>query len=102
MEEYNYRGYPIGYNTAGNYEIDFDDCVMEFVSYDEATEWIDSYLEKHPKPVLHTYHIFYVTEDYIQGYDDYITAYNENDAIAQLKQLNPDLEYITDCYQIDD
>ena len=103
MEEYDYRGYPIGYNADGNYEIDFDDCVMEFVTYEEATEWIDAYLKEHPKPKpkLHVYRIFYATKDYDRGYDEFIKAYSEDEAIKILKYRNPDLAYISDLYEVD-
>lgn len=104
MEEYSYRGYSIEYNEFGNYEIDFDDCVMEFTTYEEATEWIDTYLDEHSThaPKLHTYHIFFATEDYDRGYDEIVTAYSEDEAISKVRRLNPDLAYITDCYRFKD
>lgn len=104
MEEYDYRGYPIGYNADGNYEIDFDDCVMEFVTYEEATEWIDAYLEEHPKPKpkRHAYNIFFVIKNHDHGFNEIVHAYTEDAAIAMLKRMYPDIAYITDCYQFGD
>ena len=98
MDEYEYRGYPIEYNSEGNYEIDFDDCVMEFVSYEEATAWIDSYLDS--RPVVHTYHVSYVTQAYDRGYDEFIEASSKQVAIKLIKSMHPDLAYIADIYEI--
>ena len=99
MEEYDYRGYSIEYNPEGNYEIDIDDCVFEFISYEEATEWVDNYLEEY-RPNIHTYHIYYATKD--RGYDEFIKAYTSSEAENKLRQMYKDLLYITDIYEVEE
>lgn len=104
MEEYDYRGYIISQTPTGYFEIIVDDTTYEFTSYDEAADWVDQEIAD-PTPKysakLHIYHIFYVTSDYHRGYDSYIIAYSEADAIEQLQRANPDLAYITDLIGVE-
>lgn len=104
MEEYEYRGYTISQTRDGYFEITVGNTTYEFPSYDEAADWVDQEIAD-PTPKysakLHTYHIFYVTDSYYQGYDAYVQAYNIGDAIGRLEQANPDLAYITDWFDVD-
>ena len=101
MEDYVYRGFTISYNDDDNYEIILDGETIECVSYEDAVVWIDAYLEMNPVEEFHTYRIYFATKDYNRGYCTTITAYNEDDAIKQLKRENPDLAYISDLYEVD-
>jgi hypothetical protein len=100
---YDYRGYvitevPSGYFITNGYT---------FFSYDEACDWIDDQIDGIPDikpnlvPELHLYHIFYVTRSYDQGYDEYIQAYSENEAIRKLKRQHRDIAYIADISEVD-
>ena len=104
MTSYDYRGYVIFEDEEGYFIV--DNC--EFTSFDEACEWIDDFYRSIdtqdgvPTPWgRHTYHIFYVTTAYDQGYDDFVIAYNEREAIQILRDRYPDIAYIADCYEVD-
>ncbi len=103
MTSYDYRGYVIFEDNEGYFIV--DDC--EFTSFDEACDWVDDQYESDPaieetsSTILRTYHIFYVTKDYSQGFDDFIEAYSEDDAEQRLRRRHPDIAYIADCYPID-
>jgi hypothetical protein len=105
-----YRGYEIQETPDGYFRAADND----FTSYDEACDWIDEIwfdeaeeseesddLTQYAAPEMHTYHIFYASRDAMCGYDEFIDAYNEDDAIAELRKMYPDVMYITDCIQID-
>ena len=90
MEPEYYRGYLIELNDNGYYEICFNNEIVEFVSYEEALDWIDSQLEE---PKMHTYHVFYATKD--RGYDEFIQAYSSKEAEAKVWNMHDDILYIT-------
>lgn len=94
MNEYDYNGYTIT-EVDGYYYID----EYSFYSLDEAMDWIDS-LEEDVVPRLNTYHIYYVTTDYNCGYDEFIKAYSEDEAIKKLYRMHKDIAYIADCYVV--
>ena len=104
-EYYEYCGYIITETEDGYFAV--DDC--EFPTYDDACDYIDSLLG-YPTvydgsslvPELHLYHIFYVTKSMDRGYDDYISAYSEDDAIVELKRKHRDIAYIADIYVVDE
>ena len=100
MNEYEYRNYvivetPDGYYQVGEYE---------FPSYEEACDLIDDLLDTSEpdenSSMLKTFHIFYVTKSYRQGYDEFVEAYSEEEAIQKLKRKYKDIAYIADCYEI--
>lgn len=96
MNEYDYKGYTIT-EIDGYYYID----EYSFYSMDEAMDFIDSLVEDvSAVPELRTYHIYYVTNDYNCGYDDFIDAYSEDEAIKKLYRRHKDIAYIADCYRI--
>ena len=103
MAEYDYRGYVITVLPNG-YAIVHG---ITFESYDDACDWVDYEVDgpitynPNPVPELHLYHIFYVTKAYNQGYDEYIQAYSENEAIRYLKRKHRDIAYIADVYEVD-
>ena len=80
---------------------------FEFTSYDEACDWVDDQLDEplttnpNPVPELHLYHIFYVTRGYERGYDEYIYAYTEKEALRYLKRAHRDIAYIADISIVD-
>ena len=98
MEEYDYKGYTITEDNGYFYVGD-----NEFYSLDDAMDWIDDTVEEvdDTPSVPYTYHIYYVTKDYNRGYDDFIEAYNEEEAIRKLKRMHRDIAYIADCYRCD-
>ena len=99
MYEYDYRGYTIlecdGYFYAGDHT---------FCSFDEAMDWVDGCLEVDENgdftALLNTYHIYYVTKSYDRGYDEFIKARNEDDAIRKLRRKHKDIAYIADCCKV--
>ena len=100
---YDYRGYIITETPSGYFIVHGYD----FFSYDEACDWIDDQLddsrvsyEKVKVPELHLYHIFYVTRDYDRGFDEYVQAYSEDEAIKYLKRRNRDIAYIADVDEV--
>ena len=103
MNEYDYRGYVITVLPNG-YAIVHG---ITFESYDDACDWVDYEVDgpitynPNPVPELHLYHIFYVTKAYNQGYDEYIQAYSENEALRYLKRRHRDIAYIADVYEVD-
>jgi hypothetical protein len=104
MNEYDYRGYVITEVPEGYYIVHG----ATFPSYDEACDWIDDELD-YPSlstkpiviPELRTYHISYVTKSYDRGYDEYIQAYSEEEAIKHLKHWHRDIAYIADVYEVE-
>ena len=103
MNEYDYRGYVITEVPEGYFIV----SGATFSSYDEACDWIDEELDypplttdPNPVPELHTYHIYYVTKGYDRGYDEYIQAYSEKEAIKYLKRMHRDIAYIADISAI--
>lgn len=111
MNTYDYRGYTINENENGYFWIEdaYTGSVYEFITYDEACDWVDEtlnndeedYESEVAQPQLRTYHIFYVPEGANHGYDGYIEAYNPTEAIELFTQQEGDIEYITDIYEED-
>lgn len=104
MRAYEYRGYMITEMPGGYFIVNG----TEFYSYDDACDWIDEILDyvplttnPNPVPELHLYHIFYVTRTYDSGYEEFIYAYTEKEAIRQLKLRHRDIAYIADMYEVD-
>ena len=102
-QAYDYRGYIITDMGNGYFIVRGN----HFFSYDEACDWIDAQLDYDGQyivpvvPELHLYHIFYVTKRYDRGYDEYIQAYSEDEAIAALKRMHRDIAYISDISMLD-
>ena len=103
-KKYDYRGYVITEMPDGYFIVND----TEFYSFDDACNWVDELLDyaplttdPNPVPELHLYHIFYVTKSYDCGYDEYIQAYSEDEAIRYLKRKHRDIAYIADCYEVD-
>lgn len=98
MQEYDYKGYVItetqeGYYLVGDYE---------FVSYDEAADWIDDQeelIEVQPRK-LHTYMFYYVDYDLDRCVEEPVSAYSESEAELKLRR-DYNVETILDCYVID-
>lgn len=103
VNKYDYRGYVITEVPSGY----FITNGRQFFSYDEACDWIDDQLDgnrfslKHFAPDLHLYEIHYVTKSYDRGYEDYIQAYSEDEAIRKLKKKHRDIAFIADVYELD-
>ena len=85
-ERYEYNGYTIVETVDGVWVGD-----MEFVSYDEAVEWIDSRTEESPSPEnsvqnslsLHTYRVFFTPpKGYTQNSVIVPDCIDEEDAIS--------------------
>ena len=100
MEEYDYKGYVIEYTDDGYYKVDFGDSTYEFTSYDEAADWLDSYIDS-LTPELKTYHIFYIPYGADQGYDEFVKAYSKSEAKAKLRRMYPDIERILNADEVD-
>jgi len=94
MNEYEYGGYIITETPEGYFVIG----AFEFPSYEEATDWVDQMNEPEP---IHTYQIFYVTDD---GYSDreIISAPSRADALNKLLAMYSDIDYVTDIIQLDE
>lgn len=101
MNYYDYRGYIVAELPQGYYMVEG----YQFASYDEACDWIDEILSEpnvdNNAPELHLYHIYYVTKSYDCGYDEFIQAYSEKEALKYLKRMHRDIAYIADVYEVD-
>lgn len=85
LDSYEYRGYKIEENPYGIFIGD-----MEFISYEEATEWVDSQLEETPMaPVqLQTYRVFFVApRAYRQNSVIVPNCVDEDDAIDWVENV---------------
>ena len=99
MDEYDYRGYTITEDAGYFYIGD-----REFYSIDDAMDWVDDMLTEdeygYIVPTLNVYHIHYVTKSYDRGYDEFVEAQTEEDAIRKLRHWHRDIAYIADCYKV--
>lgn len=95
MNEYDYKGYIITENSDGYFEI----SGQEFVSLDEAMDWIDDQASAEESADLHIFYVSYLIDNGNRHYDEYIWAYDNQDAIRRVKSENPDLTRILQCYQ---
>lgn len=95
MEGFDYKGYIITISDSGNFQVDD----LEFPTFDEAMDWIDSMEDSPATPIthnqLHTYLFFFVDNATDRSERAYIKAKNYNDAV--------DILYADyDVYQIAD
>lgn len=95
MNEYDYKGYIITENLAGNYEV--NGC--EFPSLDEAMDWVDDIKSTEEPAEQHIYYVSYLIDKGNSHSEDYIWAYDSRDAIRRIKMQNPDLHRVLQCYR---
>lgn len=96
MSETMYDGYIIIENDDGYYQIGN----VEFPTYDEALEWVDSEKQDfEPSTKLHTY-IFYYIDNYTDScYSEEVIARSRYEAEILLRRNN-DVYHIVDCYRV--
>lgn len=96
MENYYYKGYLIEKNFNGYFQIDN----MEFVSLDEATEWIDEMSATESSVSnMHTYFVTYVDFDDFSD-SEYVNAISEQEARRYIRKKYPRAQ-VTECFRVD-
>lgn len=100
MEGFEYKGYIITLSDGGNFQVDD----LEFPTFDEAMDWIDSLEDSPATPLahnqLHTYLFFFVDNATDRSEQACIKAKNYNDAVDIL-YANYDVYHIADYDVLD-
>ena len=101
MSETAYKDYIIKENDEGYFQIGN----MEFPTFDEALDWVDSEFEEtdypiiESKPRLRTYRFFYVDDETDRCFSEDVDAYNFQEA-ERLLRSNYDVYSIVGYYII--
>ena len=93
--EFDYKGYVITENFVGNYEVNG----YEFPTIEEAMDWIDDLDTTEESEGPYMYYVSYLVANGNRHYDEYLWAYDKQDAINQVKSDNPDLYRLLQCYR---